>query len=316
MQELQVLARAVAPVVVVLVLGRLLARWGLITAVGAADLNRLVYWVGLPAQLIVVVAASDLRQAFDPAAVGAAVLSFVIVLGLTLALTRHRTPAERGSLASGVARANAAYVGLPVVTLAGQALGDARGVQLLAVFTVVLAVMVPVFNIGSVLGFVVPQHGLLGGGWRRSLCELPRNPLIIACLIGIALAWFTPGRLGGTLVGDSLLLVAQASLPLALLVTGAALDLRRIRAAPFLLTVAALGKLVLAPALTAVLAWAFGAGAIGIAAAAILMACPTAVANVPMARQLGGDEALMAAQVVLTTVIAPVSLVLWMVVLV
>lgn len=315
MHDFLVLARAVAPVVAVLVLGRLLARWGLITAIGAADLNRLVYWVGLPAQLIVVVAASDLRHSFDAAAVSAAVIAFTIVLVMTLAVTWRRPPAERGSLASGVARANAAYVGLPVVTLASLTLSGGRGEQLLAVYTVILAVMVPVFNVGSVLGFIVPQHGISRGGWRRSVRELPRNPLILACVLGILLAWFAPGVLTGTLIGDSLTLLAQASLPLALLVTGAALDLARIRAAPVLLLLAALGKLLLAPALTAALAWACGAGAIGIAAAAILMACPTAVANVPMARQLGGDEALMAAQVVLTTVIAPISLVVWMVVL-
>jgi predicted permease len=31
-----------------------------------------------------------------------------------------------------------------------------------------------------------------------------------------------------------------------------------------------------------------------------------------MARQLGGDEALMAAQVVLTTIICPLTLIVWM----
>lgn len=311
--EVMVLVGAVMPVVIVLALGRALARWGLLSGVGVADLSRLVYWVGLPAQLLVVVANSDLRVAFDAAAAAACVLGFLLTLVLTLMLTARRPAPERGSLASGVGRANAAFVGLPLVTLAGQALGDERGAALIACYPVLLAVMVPVFNIGSVLGFVVPQHGFSGGGWKRSVRELPRNPLILACVAGIMLALVAPGCLAGNVMGSALDLLARSSLPLALLVTGAALDLARIRAAPLMLTLAALGKLVLVPALTAGLAWSFGAGPAGLAAATILMACPTAVANTPMARQLGGDEALMAAQVVVTTILCPLTLIAWMV---
>jgi predicted permease len=163
------------------------------------------------------------------------------------------------------------------------------------------------------LGFIIPQHGFAGGGWKRSLRELPKNPLILACVLGMSLSLLAPKCLQENVVGSSLKLVASSALPLALLVTGAALDVQRIRAAPVLLTLAALGKLVFAPAITVLLAWCFGAGPAGMAAATILMACPTAVANTPMARQLGGDEALMAAQVVLTTILCPISLIAWMV---
>ena len=314
--EVLVLGAAVVPVVVLLALGRVLARIGLLSVAGVGDLNRLVYWAALPAQLVVVVARSDLRQSFDLAAGAACVLGFIVALVLTLVVSVRRSAAERGSLASGVGRANAAFIGLPVIALAAPILGDERGAALTAGYSVLLALMVPVFNVGSVLGFILPQHGLAGGGWRRSLRELPRNPLILACILGIVLSLVAPDCLDGNVVGDALDLLARASLPLALLVTGAALDVRRVRAAPGLLVVAALGKLVLVPALTAGLAWVFGATATGLAAATILMACPAAVANTPMARQLGGDEALMAAQVVVTTIIAPLTLIAWLVVVV
>nr|MBA3684779.1 AEC family transporter [Planctomycetota bacterium] len=44
----------------------------------------------------------------------------------------------------------------------------------------------------------------------------------------------------------------------------------------------------------------------------VLMASPAAVASVPMARQLGGDEALMAAIIVVTTVCAPLTMLVWL----
>lgn len=313
--EVLAMAASVLPVVIVLVIGRLITLAGLLTPVGASDLNRVVYWIGLPAQLFVVVARSDPRQAFELSAAMAAVVGFCVALVVSLLATRRLDPAARGSIASGVARSNAAYVGLPVVMLAAQTLGEERGGQLNAVYPVLLALMVPIFNIGTVIAFVVPQHGLNRRGLQRSVAQLPKNPLIIACLAGLACAYFTPGILHGTVVESSLNLLAASSLPLALLVTGAALDLSRIRAAPGLLIAAAVGKLLIVPGIVAGLAWLAGASQVGLAAATVLMACPTAVANTPMARQLGGDEALMAAQVVLTTIISPITLVLWMVVL-
>jgi len=312
MQPMMVMMAAVVPVVAVLLLGRVLAKGGLLSPVGAAELNRLVYWVGLPAQLLLSVADADLRQAFDGWALLAAGLAFAAVLGLTLVLSSRRSPAERGSLVSGAARANAAYIGLPIIVLAAQALPAEVGAHLVPTYTVILAFMVPLFNLGSVLGFVVPQHGLSAGGVRQTLRALPRNPLILACVAGMALSWWAPGVLRGNVVATTMELLAHAALPLALLVTGAALDLAKLRAATGLLLFAASGKLILAPALTAALAWAWGASPTGIITATILMACPSAVASVPMARQLGGDEALMAAQVVLTTLLAPITLILWM----
>jgi predicted permease len=77
----------------------------------------------------------------------------------------------------------------------------------------------------------------------------------------------------------------------------------------------ALCKLVLVPALTWAAGMALGVEPLALTAAVVLMACPVAVASVPMARMLGGDAELMAALVVLTTVAAPVAMLGWLLVL-
>jgi predicted permease len=102
---------------------------------------------------------------------------------------------------------------------------------------------------------------------------------------------------------------------LALLATGAELDLRLLISRPGLLMTACVGKLLLLPGLTWVLGWWIGADPVALAAAVVLMACPAAVASGPMARQLGGDEALAAAIIVATTIMAPLTLVLWLMLL-
>lgn len=310
--DLLTLAAAVLPVFLIIALGFGLRRVGMISATGGSELARLTYWVGLPCQLFVVVSGTDLRQVFDLRSALSAVGGFIVGLVLVLWSSRGLRPAERGSLTTGMCRANAAFVGLPVVHLAAQALPLEQGARLTAAYAVLLPVMVPMFNVGSTLGFLLPQHGLTRRGLFKVLGELTRNPLIIASLAGVAVSLWRSGQGIGGSVGATFILLAGSATPLALLATGAELDLAVMRARPGLLAVACFGKLLLLPGLTWALGWMIGADPAALAAAVVLMACPAAVASGPMARQLGGDEALVAAIIVATTMLAPLTLVLWL----
>jgi predicted permease len=309
------LSGAVLPVFIVIALGFWLRRGGMISATGGGELARLTYWGGLPCQLFVVVAATDLRVVFDLRSATAAVGGFIIGLSLVLWFSRRLAPAERGSLSTGMCRANAAFVGLPVVHLAAQTLAPEQGAHLMAAFAVLIPVMVPAFNVGSTLGFLLPQHGMTRRGWIKVMGELPKNPLIIASLAGVLVSLWRSGQgIGGT-TGAVLVLLAGSATPLALLATGAELNLSVMRAKPMLLMIACMGKLLVLPALTWGIGRVIGADPVALAAAVVLMACPAAVASGPMARQLGGDEAVVAAIIVATTLVAPVTLVVWLAVL-
>jgi predicted permease len=314
--ELLNLSQVVLPVFLVIALGFALRRGDMLSVTGTIDLARVTYWIALPCQLFVVVAASDLRHVFDWASAGAAIAGFVIGLALVLWGSRSLPPAEQGSLSTCICRANAAFVGLPMMQLVARVLPAEEGQHLQAAYTVLIPLMVPAFNVGSTLGFLLPQHGVTAHGLRKIFAQLLRNPLIIASLAGI-LASLAGGleMLGGT-VGATLGLLAAAATPMALLATGAELDLAVLRARPGLLMLACLGKLILLPGLTWLIGWLIGANSVALAAAVMLMACPTAVASGPMARQLGGDEAMVAAIIVASTVAAPITLVMWLAVLI
>lgn len=310
--DLPILLHALAPVFVLVALGWGLRAGGLLGESTAEALNKLLYRVLLPAQLIATIAAADLRHAYDHRAAFAALAAFIIGLALTLGATVGMPSAWRGSLATAATRANAAYIGLPVVQLVARTLPDARGAALEATYGVLLAMMVPAFNVGSVLGFLLPQHGVSWGGVRRSLVELPRNPLILASAVGIVLGLCCPGALAPTVPGRSIAVLALAATPCALLATGAAIDLHLVRARPLPLLAACVAKLVALPALTWGIGRALDTRPEPLAAAVVLMACPAAMAGLPMARELGGDERLTAAVIVATTVAAPFTLLLWL----
>jgi predicted permease len=245
----------------------------------------------------------------------ATLASFAIGMAVAWRATATLAPGARGSIVSGVARPNAAFIGLPVVQLVAGTMPAAAGQSMLAAYSVMLGLMVACFNIGSVAAFLLPHHGLSRAGFWGTVRARPKNPLIIGSLAGVAASLVRPGLLDGTLAEGALSLVASLAIPLALLLTGLQLDVAALHRHPRVLILATLGKLVAVPALT----WAIGS-LLGLehgvlVAAVVMMACPVAMASTAMARLLGGDAELMAASVVATTVCSPVTMIAWLLVL-
>jgi predicted permease len=306
---------ALLPVFGLVALGIWLKHRRILDGADSDSLDRFVYYVALPAQLMVSVAATDIRTHFDGRALLATAVAYAIGLaGGWFASSRLAAP-QRGALLNGVARANGAFVGLPVVHLYALGLPDGQGAALDTAYIVLLAGMVPCFNVGAVVGFLLPAHGLSPRGILHTLAALPRNPIILGSLAGMGLSLIQPGLLHGSVPGTILDLIAATAVPLALVLTGSHLDLATIRAERGLLTLATLAKLIALPTLTWGLCVAMGVQGPALAAAVLLMACPTAMASVAMARILGADHRLMAALIAASTVAAPPLLLGWLLVL-
>lgn len=303
---------ALIPVFGLVLVGVALRRLRLLGGDDSLGLDRFVYYVALPAQLVVSVADTDIRSHFDGRVLLATVVAYALGLVGAWWGTARLEAAQRGPVLNGVARANGAFVGLPLVHLLAQGLPAGQGQALDTAYIVLLAAMVPCFNIGAVIGFTLPRHGLNRAGLGRSLADLPFNPIILGSLTGVVLSLIRPQMLDGTMPGTMLHMLGAAAIPLALVLTGSHLDLAAIRARPALLVAAAVGKLLVLPALTWGLCWMLGVEGAARTAAVVLMACPTAMAAVAMARILSADHELMAALIAASTLAAPLTLLGWL----
>lgn len=310
--SLALVLAALLPVFGLVLVGVLLARWRILGGEDSLGLDRFVYYVALPAQLVVSVANTDIRNHFDGRALLAAALAYTLGLVGAWWSTTHLEAAQRGPVLNGVARPNGAFIGLPIIYLLAQGLPEVEGQALKTAYTVLLAGMVPCFNLGAVVAFTLPRHGFSFAGMLQSLAELPRNPIILGSIAGIILSLVRPGLLTGSVPGTMLDMLAAPAIPLALVLTGSHLDLAAIRAQPTLLATATFGKLLLLPALTWGLCLALGVKGPACAAAVVLMACPTAMASVSMARILAADHILMAALIATSTVAAPLTVLAWL----
>jgi predicted permease len=315
LHDLVLLIGALVPVFVLVAVGWGIRRVGLMGERGLDEFSKVVYWVLLPTQLFLAIGAVDVREHFDPRALAAAVAGFVLGLVGCWFATAGLGPAARGSIVSGVARPNAAFIGLPVVQLVAATMPAAEAKALITAYSVMLGAMVACFNVGAVIAFLLPHHGLGRAGLLRTLRELPRNPLIVASALGVVAGLIAPGELSGTVAGRTLELLAGAAIPSALLMTGMELDFHRLHRNTRLLALAATGKLVLVPAITFAVGWMLGLDRATLAAVVVMMACPVAMASAPMARMLGGDVELMAAFIITTTVAAPLTMLAWLLML-
>jgi predicted permease len=271
------------------------------------------------------VARADLIHDFDIKTLAAALAGFAGGWLGTWWLAKSLSPITRGTIVSGVARPNAAFIGLPVMELVALTMPPADAAVMMTAFGVLLGIMISVFNAGTVLALRLSHHGLTRAGLLQIGLQMITNPLIIACAIGMLasiikhyypLESFTGISFEILRTADvTIKLLAIAAVPASLLLTGMQLDIGLVRRHPGLLTLGTFGKLIAVPVITYAVGWALDVNPRALTAAVILNACPVAVATVPMARILGGDAVLMAAFVVVSTIAAPFAMLGWLLVL-
>ena len=167
--------------------------------------------------------------------------------------------------------------------------------------------MVPFINVVCV--WVLAKYGGGGASTLDAVKEMGRNPLILACLAGIAvnlsgLGLAAPAQTFFDLIG-------RAAPTVGLLCVGAGLDLAAARAGRSWVALSAVLKLGAMPLIA--LGFAELLGLTGAAAYVLVIfhALPTAPSAYILARQMGGDARLMAGILTTQTALAIVTLPIW-----
>jgi len=270
------------------------------------DAERLTYYVLLPAMLLSTLAAAPTVGVDGVPAIsmaGAIISAVVAVTGLGLFLQarlRFDGPVF-ASIFQGAMRPNT-YVALA----AAAALFGQEGLLLAAL---ALLVMVPVVHL-----LCVPVMSFFGGeegcGAGQIIGMLLRHPLLLACAAGFAV------NLSGLPLPAPLFeaarLLGGAALPLGLMAVGAGLTLKELPAAWGPLLVSCLLKFLALPGLTWLACTLYRTPPRAAAICVLFAAVPAASSAYTLARQLGGDDRLMAAiitgQTILSAFTVPVTI--------
>ncbi|MCW4151981.1 AEC family transporter [Halomonas sp. 18H] len=300
---MQGVGAALGPLFGLILLGALLGRLDQPGGDFWPRMERLIYFMLFPAMLVATLATADMQQV----PVGRVALTLLGAMGLlggglwVIQRWLGLGPPAFTSVFQGALRFNT-YVG---VAGAAALHGEAGA----TVAAVAVALLVPVVNVLCVSSFMAA--GTLGsGGLRQSLLALTRNPLILACLLGIGLNLSGIGLPGWS--ESSVELLGRAALPLGLVAVGVALKTRALLRLDAGVLAANITKLLLMPALVLTLGLLFGLDPVSRDITLLFAALPTATSAYILARQLGGDAELMAALITGQTLLAMVSLPLWL----
>ncbi len=286
----------VLPVFLVIGLGCCLKWTGLVDSSFVFGLNRLVYYIALPALLFYKIALADFSASFNGrllvGMLATVFLAFLLSYGF--AVLRSYPPEVRGSFCQGAFRGNLAYIGLAIVF-------NAYGEEGLAAAGILLGFMVPFFNLLAIIALLLPhRHNEQRMGalfWLRQLCY---NPLIIASFVGIL--WSFLQLPMPQVLDRSLDIITGMTLPLALLAIGASFSLERLRGDLVKAVLAASIKIVWLPLITAIVLLFLGISGRDLAIGVIFAGTPTATAAYIMAQQMKGDAELSGSIIMLSTV--------------
>jgi predicted permease len=291
----------VAPIFLIIALGVLLKRGGILSRPVVATFNTIAFNVALPLLLFRDIALSDIRQLFEPTfilyAIGATVVGFSLTWALAERFMKDKTAI--GAFVQGSYRGNYAIIGLFLII---HILGHSGKGALITAFAI------PVYNILAVVVLSVRSINPQPINLRRTLSKIARNPLILGIVAGVPFSvWQIPlfTHPYTHFVAATIDYLAVIANPLVLLSIGASISRSKLRAGWLKAAIASTIKLVISPAIFTGIAylWRRPLGFTGedLLVLMIMFAVPTAVASYIMAVKMHNDEDLAANIVLLTS---------------
>ncbi len=296
----------ILPIFLVIMLGFILnkARWlneGFITTS-----NQLIFYVFFPVFLFHNIASSNFKENFSliPIIVLISTTLVVFFLGFIVAKLLKLNIHQTGTFVMDSFRGNIGYIGMAVCLYV-------YGQEGLTAAGIVIAFATPLVNILSIvaLGAASSSSFKLSTITKDTLL----NPLIIACLAGIAVS--LSGIALPLFINGTLAIVSDITLPLALIAIGATMNINQIRGSRLVIASSTAIKIILLPALAYITFLLLGDTSITAKATVILLACPSAAVTYVVAQSMGGDPDLANATIVISTIASIFTFVLWLQVL-
>lgn len=287
------------PLFVLIGMGYALKRFRILGPQFATELNKLVYYVVIPALLFSSAKDVDLGNRADLGASLAYILTVIASVGITVIIGFLFPAAQRGAFAQASFRSNLAYVGVAVTA---QVFGDAA--------LPTMALMVSGGVVIHAVATIVVLHAYHAESGKGDLLRLVRlvikNPIIISVAAGLLVAGLD-FRLP-YFVGEPIELLRRMSLPTVLITIGLKIDFSEISARIGALSTIVVYKLFLMP-LVGYLIFRFLLGGSGEELMVLTVGCgmPTAITAQSFASAMDADESLTAAAVSVTTLLILVS---------
>ncbi len=296
MSNLIFTANIVAPVFLIIFLGIFLRWRGLLPLDFNSMTSKLVFNVAMPALLFQKLSSIPFSQIFNPKLILFIIAALCVMFGLSwiVSLFFTKNGKDQGTFIQASFRGNFAILGFALIN-------NAFGADALGYAAIVLAFIMPLYNVLSIIGLTVPLHREQSLGLLHTFVTIVTNPLILAAVIALPFSIFQwPVH---PVVTQTIDYLAGLTLPLALIGIGSTLSFHSVIGDKRLTAAATAMKIIVVPLICVPTAIWFGFRGQNLGILFFMFAAPSAIASYIMAEALGSNGRL-AANIVLVSTIA------------
>ena len=300
-----------APIFVLIGVGALAFRCRFLDQGTLRGINRLTYWVALPALLFHGAAVAD----YTGIGVGRTLIVLIMasIATATVAILLATRFLRLGGVAAGTfvhvaTRANLSFIGLPVLLYIIDARSGPSAAFLRSLVLLTMAPYLLVQNAAGILALLVGQHQPGTSMLRTIGKSVVTNPVLLSLAAGVLFGvcgWKLP-----LFLERSLLSLAAVAAPAALISIGGALTGISWRGNLAPASAAAFLKIVLMPAAGWLCATLLDLNRDQLLITLVFLACPTGSSSYSLVAEMGGDQSLASTTIALSTLAAIIPLML------
>jgi malate permease and related proteins len=298
-----------APIFVLIGVGLLAFHFRFLDQATLRGINRLTYWVALPALLFHGAAVAD----YTGIGVGRTIAALIAASAVTIAAAA--LVATQGLKLGGVAagtfvhvatRANLSFIGLPVLLYIIEARSGEQAALLRSLVLLAMAPYLLVQNAAGILALLIGRHQPGKSMLRPIGKNVITHPVLISLTAGVIVG--ASGVKLPLFIDRSLHSIAAVAAPAALISIGGALTSISLRAHFRAAGAATLLKIAFMPAVGWLVGTLLGLSRDQMLVVLVFLACPTGAASFSFVAEMGGDQALASATIILSTLAAVIPL--------
>jgi malate permease and related proteins len=303
----ELIINSIVPVFILVAIGWFCKRKKIINDTIDSFLNRLAYYVLLPAMIFMSIYKSPFGDIFSLKMIGGLYTASFIVFLLAVFTARFLEKKKRGAFVLPSFRTNIAYIGFPIIM-------NAYGTLALAQIGVITGFIAPFLIMLSLLYLNLEYRG---SGIKKSsvFYYIVSDPLVISSVAGLVFTYFKI-PLWKFLTNTVDMLAAMGS-PLILIAVGSGLKISAIHRDRVPIFIATVLKLAVQP-LIAYLLFIFLMPlktAMDFKVAVMTFAFPSALSTYIMVKQYKSDAEMTAAIIMVTTLLSIITMSVWILIL-
>ncbi|MDD3519609.1 MAG: AEC family transporter [Actinomycetota bacterium] len=295
------------PIFVVVAIGYIFRKTGIISEKAVPGLNKIAYYLGLTTLIFTSIVKYDLKEIFNIGMVKTLYTTFaifivIVFISVYFLKVKRKT---KGAIAISSFRCNMAFVGIPIII---SAFGDIAGAK----SSIIIGFMTPVNIIFSIIFLRI-----LGGQdnerkkYGKLFLSFLKDPLVIAAVAGMLISYFSIPLPKAFL--DILNILAGLAIPLALITIGASFKISHIKLNFKFLILVSLLKLIIEPFIAFLVGrYIYAINSIDIIITVILFGMPLAVAAYIMGREYDSDSDFISSALIFSTITSALTITLWL----